>query len=235
MPDPITEASQPPADPSGFAARLRTVTWSAHGEAESGGALSTLIGGTGSLTLYRVLLTQLHFVYAELEAAAVVMRADPIAGPFAAPELTRLPALTADLIALGDPWSATESVQLPETEQYVQRLREVATSWSGAFVAHHYTRYLGDLSGGFAVGSAVKRHLGLTETAGRTFFVFDQIANPREFKENYRNLLDGAAWTLAEQDLVAAETLRAYQLNTYLQVAIEREADRQLAEQELTA
>ena len=220
MPATDTRTTEQP----GFAARLRTETWAAHGDAESDGALYELIGGAGGRTLFRTLSTQLYFVYAELEAAAAAMRADAVAGPFAAPELTRLPSLDADLTVLGGPGWRAGARPLPETERYVQRLRAVARDWSGAFVAHHYTRYLGDLSGGLAVGRAARRHLGIGAANGGSFYVFDAIANPAQFKANYRALLDTAPWTADEQDRVVAETLVAYRLNTALQRAVSRSA-----------
>lgn len=216
----------------GFAARLRARTQSAHSTAEGDGALTVLINGAGDRTLYRVLLAQLQFVYGALEATAEKMRADPVAAPFIAPELTRLPALQADLVTLAGPdWAAT-TAPLDQTQRYVDRLNEVAATCSAAFVAHHYTRYLGDLSGGFAVGSAVRRHLGLEEIEGRRFFVFDQIPSPKRFKDGYRQLLDDAPWSSAERDLLVDETLLAYRLNTDLQFAIEREGRRQRLESE---
>lgn len=221
---PIDVRGERPASgqPSGFAAELRSATWQAHGSAEAEGALSLLIDGRGDLELYRTLLTQLYFVYAALESTTEHMRADPVAAPFAAAELTRLPELAADLTALiGKDW-ATTAQALPETKRYVTRLEQLATGSSAEFVAHHYTRYLGDLSGGFAVGSAARQHLGLTEPAGRQFFIFDQITDHVAFKRQYRELLDNAPWTTAEQAQVVAETKRAYQLNTELQLAVVR-------------
>ncbi|MGX7677842.1 biliverdin-producing heme oxygenase [Jatrophihabitans sp. DSM 45814] len=217
------------AEPIGFAAMLRNATWSAHGKAETGGALSTLIRGHGDLLLYRTLLSQLYFVYAELESATEAMRVDPVVARFAAFELTRLPALQADLDTVAGPGWAATIAPLAETEHYLTRLRQVAKSSSGRFIAHHYTRYLGDLSGGFAIGSAVRRSLGLTGPDGRRFFIFEDIADPIAFKENYRRELDRAAWTNLERDEIAAETRHAYRLNTALQVAVERAAHRERA------
>ena len=68
-------------------------------------------------------------------------------------------------------------------ERWVRSRRiDTPGRWAGGFVAHHYTRYLGDLSGGQAIGRLMKRHFGF-ETNGILFYLFDQIADPKAFKE----------------------------------------------------
>ncbi len=105
---------------------------------------------------------------------------------------------------------------MPTADRYVERIDEVAAErWSGGFVAHHYTRYLGDLSGGQVIGRLMQRHFGF-ETNGIGFYVFDQIAKPKVFKETYRDQLDAVAWDAAERDRVIDEVLLAYRLNTEL-------------------
>ena len=54
------------------------------------------------------------------------------------------------------------------------------------------------------------------ETNGVGFYLFDQIASPKEFKETYRDQLDAVAWDDAERERVIAEVLAAYRLNTEL-------------------
>lgn len=222
----VTPPADPPApaapDPEeGFAARLRTRSWAAHGEAESGGAMSEMMRAA-TRPLYEELLTQLFFVYAELESAAEVMRGDAVAAPFAAREVERRASLESDLAALRGPDWRAAATPLPETQRYVDRLGEVGRERSGCFVAHHYTRYLGDLSGGLALGAAARRQLGITAENGGSFYVFAEIDKPAAFKAAYRTLLDEAPWTPAEQDEVIDEVLLAYRLNTDLQLAIAR-------------
>jgi len=134
------------------------------------------------------------------------MADDPSAGAFVFPELTRLPALAADLRFLGD-----SPPVLPATEAYCDRLLEVAFDRPAAFVAHHYTRYLGDLSGGQYLGPAIARAYGL-DGDGHRFFVFPGV-HPPAFRTRYRELLDRVTWPSDEQDEFLAEVSRAYQLN----------------------
>jgi heme oxygenase len=59
----------------------------------------------------------------------------------------------------------------------------------------------------------MKRHFGF-ETNGILFYLFDQIADPKSFKETYREQLDAAGWDDAERERVIGEVLNAYRLNT---------------------
>ena len=65
----------------------------------------------------------------------------------------------------------------------------MAATWPGGFVAHHYTRYLGDLSGGIFIGRVMQRRFGF-DTNGIGFYLFADIADPRAFKDVYREQLD---------------------------------------------
>ena len=53
----------------------------------------------------------------------------------------------------GDPHASTP----PPPTAYRARLLEQAAEWAALLVAHHYTRYLGDLSGGQAIGRILDR------------------------------------------------------------------------------
>jgi len=195
-----------------FSAALRDATWQDHEQAESSAYMTALMGGELPVSGYADLAAQQWFVYAVLEAASDAMRSDPIAAPFVFDELTRLPAIEADLTHLiGEDWShRIES--LPATTAYCDRIRAVCFDQPGAFVAHHYTRYLGDLSGGQYIGRVVKRVYDLDD-AGASFFTFDAIEDAKAFKDGYRARLDAAPWSPDEQDAVIAEIRNAYRLN----------------------
>jgi heme oxygenase len=199
-----------------FSQALRERTWSGHGESEGATFMSDLMTGKGTREDYIALVAQHYFVYEALEAAAAVFADDPVAAPFLSDQLTRLPALESDLaFLLGDGW-ADAIAPLATTARYVRRIRDIAAErWAGGFVAHHYTRYLGDLSGGQVIRRMMQRRYGF-ETNGVGFYLFDQIASPKEFKETYREQLDAVAWDDAERERVIAEVLAAYRLNTEL-------------------
>lgn len=199
-----------------FSQALRERTWSDHGESEGAGFMHDLMTGKGTRDDYVALVVQHYYVYEALEAAAERFNDDPTATPFITDRLTRMPALEADLaFLLGDDWR-DQIAPLPTTERYVARIREIeAQGWAGGFVAHHYTRYLGDLSGGQAIGRLMKRYFGF-ETNGILFYLFDQIADPKAFKETYRAQLDAADWDAEERERVIDEVVAAYRFNTEL-------------------
>ena len=204
-----------------FSQALRERTWPGHGESEEAGFMSDLMTGKGTRDDYVALVAQHYFIYAALEAAALTMTDDANAAPFITSQLTRLPAIEADLgFLIGDDW-CNRIAPLPTTERYVDRIDTVAATWSGGFIAHHYTRYLGDLSGGQIIRTLMQRQFGF-ETNGVGFYLFDQIAQPKKFKETYRDQLDAVDWSADERERVIAEVLVAYRFNTDLFVDLSR-------------
>jgi heme oxygenase len=197
-----------------FSQALRERTWTGHGQSEGAGFMHDLMTGEGTRDDYVALVVQHYFVYEALEAAAARFADVAEAQPFLSDQLTRMPALESDLeFLLGADWKQ-KITAVPATERYVERINEIAAEgWAGGFIAHHYTRYLGDLSGGQSIGRLMKRHFGF-ETNGILFYLFDQIADPKAFKETYREQLDAAGWDDAERERVIGEVLNAYRLNT---------------------
>lgn len=198
-----------------FSTALRERSSSAHSTSEHAGFMADLIRGEGTRDDYVALVAQHWFIYAALEAAAERMRHDPVASVFISDRLTRLPALELDLeFLIGPDWR--ERIEaLPSTRRYVDRIDRVAATWPGGFVAHHYTRYLGDLSGGQFIGRLMARRFGFV-TNGIGFYLFSDIADPKAFKEVYREQLDAAPWDADEQARVIDEVLLAYRFNTEL-------------------
>ena len=196
-----------------FSTLLRERSSGAHSASEGEGFMSGLLKGEGTRDDYVSLVAQHYFIYRALEGAAERMASDPIAAPFITDRLTRLPALEADLeFLIGPDWA--ESVRpLPTTARYVARIEEVGTTWPGGFIAHHYTRYLGDLSGGIFIGRVMQRRFGF-ETNGVGFYLYGEIATPSAFRAVYREQLDAAGWDEDERERVIAEVAEAYRLTT---------------------
>ena len=191
--------------------RVRTGTRAGHDAAEHAPFIVDLLAGRLPRQEYAALTAQHFFIYESLESATVAMAADPVAGVFAFPELTRLPAIIADLEFLCGPDWADRIAALPATAAYCARLREVAFDRPAAFIAHHYTRYLGDLVGGQDIGRVVADVYGLVDL-GRRFYTFDGVV-PEAFRDRYRAQLDALSWPPAEEDYFVSEVSRAYALN----------------------
>jgi heme oxygenase len=192
---------------------LRAGTGDDHRRAEASPFARALLHGDVGRDAYAALDAQLWFVYTVLEEASDAMRDDPVAGPFVFDELRRVPALEADLTFLvGASWR-DQIAALRATQHYCDRLREVAYTWPGGFVAHHYTRYLGDLSGGQTIRKVVVRTFGFADGRGVGFYDFPAIVEPASFKAAYRERLDRAPWDDAERDRIVAESSIAFRHN----------------------
>lgn len=201
--------------PIPFSTALRERSSSAHSSSEGAGFMDDLMKGDGTREDYIALVAQHWFIYEALEGTAERMRRDPVASVFISEKLTRLPALEADLAFLiGSDWR-DQITPLPTTQRYVDRIRAVGATWAGGFVAHHYTRYLGDLSGGQFIGRLMQRRFGF-DTNGIGFYIFADIADPKQFKDVYREQLNAAPWDDTEQERVIDEVLLAYRFNTEL-------------------
>ena len=199
-----------------FSQALRERTRSGHSQSEGASFMDDLMTGKGSRDDYIALVAQHYFIYEALEGAASVFSDDTDATAFISPHLTRLPALVSDLqFLIGDDWRDTIA-PLPTTRAYAARINEIAAEgWSGGFIAHHYTRYLGDLSGGQIIRTLMQRQFGF-ETNGVGFYLFDEIAKPKEFKDTYREQLDAVNWSDEERERVIDEVMLAYTFNTDL-------------------
>ncbi|CAN5742420.1 biliverdin-producing heme oxygenase [soil metagenome] len=205
----ITDTEAAPA----FSATLRDRTAGDHQHAERSPFIGALMAGTLPRDGYVDMLAQHWYAYAAIEGAATSWADDPVVSPFLHPGLERLPALTADLndlagIGWAEAFGATEA-----TVRYVARLLEVGATWPGGYVAHHYTRYLGDLSGGQHIGRVAARTYGLTPEHGGRFSRFEGV-DATAVKSGYRTALDAAPWDAEEQERVIAEIREAYRFNT---------------------
>jgi heme oxygenase (biliverdin-producing, ferredoxin) len=178
-----------------------------HERAHHSTYMAALLAGELPLADYTLLAEQYLGVYGALEARGDELASDPVAGPFVIDELRRMPALVQDVEALGGSVAAPRL--LPATEAYAARLREADPA---RFVAHHYTRYLGDLAGGQMIGKLLEKTYGITGP-GALFYDFSALGSPSKFRVRYRALLDGAAWDEIEQRRVCEEAVRAFELN----------------------
>ena len=209
----MTTSSSTSAEVISFSRLVRERSSASHRGSEGASFMGDLLKGEASRDDYVALVSQHWAIYDALEGAELAMRDEPLVAPFLSPALTRLPALENDLsFLIGDDWRDRLTF-VPATVEYAARIREVAAEWPAGYIAHHYTRYLGDLSGGLHIGRLIGRQFGF-ETNGIGFYLFDEIADPAAFKNAYRAQLDAAAWSPAEQELVVEEVLRAYDYNT---------------------
>lgn len=192
----------------GIAATLRAATAVEHRDTESQTFITGLMGGTLTLDDYARYLAQYARVYRALEARGHVEGGPAFLNDA---RLFRAPAIEQDLVELGFPdWESRFPVYLA-TEVYCDRITathpDIAT-----YTAHHYTRYLGDLSGGQAIASRVAQHYGATESQ-LSFYRFERIERPVPFKRWYREQLDALPLCAEQVHAMVAEAKAAFVYN----------------------
>lgn len=209
-------------EPTTFSAAIRKASWGAHGDAEGAGYLNALTSGELDLRGYGTMVAQHFYCYEVLEQASDAMRDDPIGSAFVDDALNRVPALVADLTSIYGAGWRDEITPVPATVRYCDRIREVGFDWAGGFVAHHYVRYLGDLSGGQFIRKRIEDVYDIDETSGTAFYDFALIPDPTAWKEAYRGQLDVAPWGDEERARIIEEVLLGYQFNTDVLVELGR-------------
>jgi heme oxygenase len=98
----------------------------------------------------------------------------------------------------------------------VRRIHEVAESDPLLLIAHAYTRYLGDLSGGQALQKIIRSALNLPDNQGTAMHEFEQLPTPedkRAFKERYRDTLNSLPLDADTIQRIVAEANHAFHLN----------------------
>ncbi|MCW2840843.1 MAG: biliverdin-producing heme oxygenase [Aeromicrobium sp.] len=186
---------------------LRTGSQAEHTAAEGSSFMSELLAGHIDEAGYAHFLGLLRRVYEALETTAAGLTSDPLASAVIDTAIERLAAIDADL----DHWGRVDA-DSAATDAYVARIRDSA-SWGGLFVAHHYTRYLGDLSGGQAIGRILTREFHL-DGAGVAFYSFDDaVPKPKLYKDAYRARLDALPLDEQECARVLAEVKTVFSLN----------------------
>ncbi len=204
-------AATTPAEP--FSERLKAATWGDHAAAEHHGFTKALLGGELPREGYTAMVAQHYFAYVALERVGRTLVDDPVAGRFHYPELERVPALEADLEhLLGTDWLNRIS-PTPATRTYAARIEQMADHPAG-FVAHHYTRYMGDVSGGQFIRRIAAQAYDLADDAGVAFYVFDGLGSLPRFRTGYRERLDSLDLDEATAGFLLQETRLAYQFNT---------------------
>jgi heme oxygenase (biliverdin-producing, ferredoxin) len=196
--------------------RLREETKQAHTRAERSGIMRALLTGQLSVEGYSGLLANLHTVYQALESALATHASQPAVAAIYDPALDRTARLAEDLTILaGKEWATTLRIVAPSAA-YAERIATVAASEPALLVAHSYTRYLGDLSGGQILLRFVSRILPKEKEAAIAFYDFPAITDPDAYKKRYRDALDQIAVDAGGADRMVAEAIGAFELNAQL-------------------
>ena len=197
---------------------LRTKTL--HTEAERTGIIRDLLRGDASRTGYVLLLRNLLPAYQAMEHGLERHHGSPGIALLSHYRLGRAGAIESDLVALyGERW-ADDIPLLAAGELYAKRVAHAAEGDGMRLIAHAYTRYIGDLSGGQILQQLLARSLGLRRQE-LTFYDFPQFPDLDVLKADYRKALDQAGALAPDPQAVVEEGAIAFSLNIDLSCAVQ--------------
>lgn len=204
--------------------RLREGTQQSHTLAENTAFMKCFLKGVVERSFFRKLLANLYFVYSALEDALERHREHPIIGQIYFPEINRKANLEKDLaFYYGENWQ--EQIEpLEEGLVYVRRIQELADTDPVLLIAHAYTRYMGDLSGGQGLRQIARSAMNLPPDQGTALHEFDAlptVESKREFKDRYRHALDSMAIDEETIQRIVAEGNAAFAYNRNVMHALE--------------
>ncbi|NJM47217.1 MAG: heme oxygenase (biliverdin-producing) [Alkalinema sp. RU_4_3] len=198
---------------SNLALKLREGTKKAHTMAENTGFIACFLRGTVEKNSYRKLVANLYFVYSAMEEAMHGLKDHPVMGKMYFPELDRKASLESDLLYYYGPNWQSEIKASEATQAYVAQIKKVAAEDPEKLIAHLYTRYIGDLSGGQILKKIAVNAMGLNEGEGTGFYEFDQIEDEKAFKTMYRSTLDSLPVSEEKGDAIVEEANDAFHHN----------------------
>ena len=199
-----------------FAAQIKQGTKESHSAAENTKFVASFLRGVLDPEEYRKLIANFYFVYSAMEEEVEALKDHPVVGKINLPELPRKESLKEDLSYYYGPSWETEIKQSEACVKYVNRIREIAKDDPNLLVGHHYTRYLGDLSGGQILRGIAENSLKPEKGKGLSFYDFSEISDSKNYKKVYRQLLDGLDVGQDDVDNIIREANYAFKLNMYM-------------------
>ena len=198
-----------------LAGQLREGTKKSHTMAENTGFVACFLKGVVEKTSYRKLIGDLYFVYKAMEEEIdrLVQEDHPVIKHIGFKELFRRQTLEKDLeFYYGNNW--LDQIKISDSAQsYVNRIRLVANESPELLVGHHYTRYIGDLSGGQILKKIAKKALNLRGDDGLNFYEFKLIEDEKLFKKSYSETLNKLPIDQKIADNIIEEANEAFAYN----------------------
>lgn len=200
---------------------LKAGTKLVHRSAENVQFVRSFLKGSVPKDSYIDLLRALYHVYHAMEVALEELPNHLKHCDFTV--IKRAEALATDLrFYLGVPEGETfdAGTPSPAAKQYVEHIQRTATEDPLMILAHAYTRYLGDLSGGQILAKSAEKAYKLPANKGLAFYKFEQLGNsPAElkaFKKAYRLSLDALDISANRADALVREANTAFLMNISL-------------------
>ena len=201
---------------SDFALQLKTETKKSHTAAENTKFVSSFLRGVISKESYRQLVANFYFIYRAMEEEFEKHKESPILGPVHSEVLNRVNNLERDLRYFYGPIWRHHIKPTEQCQRYVNRIREVSDDEPELLIGHHYTRYMGDLSGGQILKGIAENSLKLRPGEGLYFYEFDGITDKKAFKEQYRATLNTIPINQSMANAIITEANWAFRLNMFM-------------------
>ncbi|XP_054897068.1 heme oxygenase 2-like [Poeciliopsis prolifica] len=201
--------------PTDLSEMLAEGTKESHDRAENHQFVKDFLRGRIIRDVFKRATAALYFVYSAMEEEIEKNKDHPYIAPIYFPvELHRREALARDLeYFYGADWESQISLSAG-TKPYVNRIHEVGEADPVLLVAHSYTRYMGDLSGGQILKKVAQRALKLPASGeGLNFYQFEGITSHRGFKQLYRSRMNELELDLEAKQRIVDESNRAFGFN----------------------
>ena len=200
-----------------FSKELKEGTKKSHNAAENTKFVSQFLKGVLDPEEYAKLLSNFYYVYSTMEEC-VSSSTDPYVKNLKrwSVILNRTSFLTRDLRYYYGPMWREKAVPSEACNTYCYRINEVAENDPYLLIAHHYTRYIGDLSGGQILKGIAQKALNPPVGEGLHFYDFPRIEDSKAWKTEYRAVLDGLNFDEQQKNALITEANYAFRLNMYM-------------------
>lgn len=195
-----------------FSDAVREQTRTAHEQAESRPFIVDLMSGSLNVRSYVNLLSSLAPVYQAMETHLRDQSGDPSIALLDDRRLDRYGRMTTDLASFGQPTIGGDP--LASSQAYVAAIHAAAAA-PQRLLAHHYTRYLGDMAGGSAIARNLHTKYGVPFEQ-LSFYDFTSLGDLVPYRRQYKQNLDALPWTESQQQDFIDEALLAFELNAAL-------------------
>ena len=202
-----------------FAKELKEGTKKSHSAAENTKYVASFLRGVLDPEEYRKLIANFYFVYSAMEEEMRLfadMKHRSLNKIYFPKELDRTPALEQDLRYYYGPIWRSHIEQSEACKTYVHRIKSLGQEDPLLLLAHHYTRYIGDLSGGQILKGIAQNALNPPKGEGLHFYDFPNIKDAKEFKNLYRSRLNSIKFSESQKNALITEANYAFRLNMYL-------------------
>ncbi len=212
-----------------FSKQIKEGTKKSHSAAENTKFVAGFLRGVVDPEKYSRLIANFYYVYDTME-----QRIDETKDPLAevlqswSADLNRTATLERDLRYYFGPIWRDKLEPSEACTAYCNRINEIAEKDPYLLIAHHYTRYIGDLSGGQILRGIAEKALQPPNGEGLHFYDFPRIKDAKEWKTKYREVLDTLPLDDAKKDALIEEANYAFRLNMYLFDEVEGSATKSL-------